>query len=494
MANKKSTGAPLWLLIRNIDSAYLQQLMYRRFAPTGASAVNWKEVGEMDADHRASALVGYLEKLQKDNLAEFSNLYGALTIVGIAGASKSIHKWMDTQVKEHKVVKGLYATDIFLSEFSHERLEHPIHRAAWFAIKEKLQPLWEELVGLANNEQTLRMHWVYFPLTDHTKEPDEQGLNEFENSLRDKMAKIKPYEFPVTAHPYPKTGQSMRFVVSTPKDPILCRQVERGHIMVGLDNNANNFFIDWFFDTDTLRVTYPDVTTEEDIATLFSEHVLGNEIKKDEKRYFNKALSFYTSSKRSAERLELSESDKDQIASLRINSIDFTYAQSKEEADARDRLYGRDGNKAKRKKSDPFFTGELHPAFKCHKYEGQNIWSYIDQHFPPDKYPPEWRTILSIQFSISLYDHRIVNGNLTTDRDKTHKFSITVKPTSISYSPKWHEIHDAQHRETLKYLTDTKLQLIGHTLSEYMSDGGKDAMPTDVSVPTAPEKQDDTLL
>ena len=497
MANRKSKDTPLGLLIRNIDSAHLQQLLFRRFAPTGASKINWQEMFEMDSDRRAAALIESFNKLQDDNLKEYSNLYGALTIIGVAGESRSIHKWMDTLVRDNQVVRGAYITSTFMSEFSNDQLERPTHRAAWFAITEKLERLWEELVGQANNEQTSRMNWVYFPLEEHTKEPDEDGLNAFEEGLHDMMSKIKTYPFPVTVHPYPRTGKSIRFVVSTPKDPILCRQVERGQIMVGLDTNANNFFIDWYFDTDTLRVTYPDVTTEEEIAKLFAKHVLGNDLKKDEKRYFTDSLSFYTSSETSKERLGLTEGDKDQIASLRISSIDFTYAQSQEEASARERLFGKYGTRPKHKKGDPYFTGELHPAFKCHRYDGDNIWSYLDQHFPPKLYPAQWRTILSIQFSVALYDHQIESHRLTTARDKTHKFTITVKPTSISYSPKWHEILDAQHRETLKYITETKLQLIGRTLNEQLSNVDSASETISASPASAKEAKsppDDTLL
>lgn len=61
----------------------------------------------MKSDERASALVASLEELRETNLAEFKGLYGALTIVGIAGEVKSIQMIMRTFIEENALAKKL---------------------------------------------------------------------------------------------------------------------------------------------------------------------------------------------------------------------------------------------------------------------------------------------------------------------------------------------------------------------------------------------------
>ena len=477
--------SPLWLLVRNIDSPHLQKLMFERFAPSGAKTFNWKRCSTLKSDERASALVASLEELRETNLAEFKGLYGALTIVGIAGEVKSIQMIMRTFIEENALAKKLYNHDTFMHDFCHDNLDRPAHRAAWFAIKEELKPLWEEIVRLANTEQSRNLHWTYFNVSEPEREWDDDGLDSFAAAFKKKMEAVKKYEFPVTVQPYPPTGNFVRFVISTPKDPMLRPLVDRGSITIGLDPTANNFFLDWFFDTHTMRVTYPTIADEQDVAQLFSEHVFGSKINEEPKLYYRESLRHFTSARSSARLLELSDEDKREIAVLRICSIDFTYAETEDEANARKRLA------AKRNKKDVYFTGELHPAFKCHKYDGVNIWSYLDSHFPPERYPSQWRTVLSIKFAAELYCHDYSGGTAKTVYEKTRSYSISVGPNSIRYSPKWHEIADPQHRVTLKYIAEQKLGFVGLTLEQLLRGEGEQ----DGQIDEAKEsKPNDTLL
>ena len=56
-----------------------------------------------------------------------------------------------------------------MHDFCHDNLDRPAHRAAWFAIKEDLKPLWEEIVRLANTEQSRNLHWTYFNVSEPEK-------------------------------------------------------------------------------------------------------------------------------------------------------------------------------------------------------------------------------------------------------------------------------------------------------------------------------------
>lgn len=179
--------SPLWLLVRNIDSTHLQKLMFERFAPSGAKTFNWKRCSTLKSDERASALVASLEELRETNLAEFKGLYGALTIVGIAGEVKSIQMIMRTFIEENALAKKLFNHDTFMHDFCHDNLDRPAHRAAWFAIKEDLKPLWEEIVRLANTEQSRNLHWTYFNVSEPEKEWDDDGLDSFAAAFKKKM-------------------------------------------------------------------------------------------------------------------------------------------------------------------------------------------------------------------------------------------------------------------------------------------------------------------
>ena len=458
--------APLWRLIRNVTVRDLQERLFAKYSATLAK-MNWEKVERKDLDRRADELFTYLNRLHDRNLKEYMDIYSALSIISIGGESKAMQRASQKIIDTKPAIDYLNVDLYNVARGGDENLTTATNRVAWLCVRPELDAEWKEMVSLAMFEQARSIPWKYFDTTPPgNRTPDEikEGIAAFEAQFRKDMEAKKRYGFPVSVQPYPPSGRFVRYVISTPQDPQHKLLVDKNAITIGLDPTANNFLVDHYFATDTIRVSYPVVIDEELVAKLFAELVLKANITEEKKLSFEEPLTKYTSSRSSASKMELTKAEKEDISYIRIASISFTYAETAEEANLR-KQKGRKNRKRKHATAtNDLLVLEPRPAFKCYSYSGHDIYRYLDEHFSPDRYPAKWRTILSITFAVALYKHEYAEGKLLKSTD-TKEYKIIVKPTNIDYSPKWHEIDDPRHRDLLNHVK-TKLGLVGKTLEE----------------------------
>lgn len=460
-------NSPLWRLIRNVTVRDLQERLFTKYSVTFAK-LDWTTVERKNLDRRADELFRHLNSLHGRKLKEYMDIYSALSIISIGGESKVMQRASQKIINTKPAIDYLNVDLYTVARGGDEDLTTATNRVAWLCVRPELDAEWKEMLCLAMFEQARNIPWKYFDITPPAnRTPDEikAGIEAFKAKFGKDMEEKKRYSFPVSVQPYPPSGRFVRYVISTPQDPQHKLLVAKNSIIVGLDPTTNNFLVDHYFATNTIRVSYPVVIDEEPVAKLFAELVLNAKVTEEKKLNYEEPLTKYTSSRSSTSKMELTKAEKEDIAYIRISSISFTYAETEAEANMRRKktAKGRKARKVNGASADQP-VHEPRPAFKCYSYSGHDIYRYLDEHFSPETYPAKWRTVLSITFAVALYKHEYVDGKLLKSA-ATKEYKIIVTPNKLDYSPKWHEIDDPRHRDLLNQVK-TKLGLVGKTLEE----------------------------
>ena len=367
--------------------------------------------------------------------------------------------------------KQIFFTDLFnLVHGGRESLTDPANCVAWFcARQDKLESEWSKIVDLALNEEQKNSSWTYYTIEPPTKIEQEdirKGIEDFKEKFGAAMEDSKKMPFPVEVHPFPSVGKYIRYAITTPKDPFKTYLCVQHDVKVGLDPTMRTFYIDHYLAEPTIRLVWPVVCDERYVADFFVEHILGSKILDEPRMYYARALRTFTSSRKSEEAMIVNGDEKDRIHSIFISSVDFTYAESESEAE---KIRRQRENKKRAKRGE-----ELRPAFRCYNYRGNRIWAYLDEHFNPARYKPEWRDVLSITFVVRLFKVVVTNNVKIYDRTKTRDFKITCNPDKLTYSPKMQDIVEPEYKDTLHYVADKKLGLIGERLDEYVTNAHKE--------------------
>ena len=460
---KPQTKPPLWLMINAITIPDLIQWIFEKSAKN--YKIDWQSIPKASHDQFTDKVYDELLRLKEMNHRCYLEIYSSLRCINVASKTPRIIKLMRgfTQINSSKT-KSLYFTDVFtMRGFKNTELTLSANTAAWFCVMEDkgLNSEWRKIVDFVNDETAERVSWQYFNISSPQKVDDaeiENGIELFKTKFGAAMELNKGMDFPVEVHTFPSTGKYVRYEVKVPKDPTKAYLVDQRSVIVAFDPTMHKFFIDHYFAEDKIRVSWPIMCDERIAAEYFVEHVLGAEIKDEVVKYYTKPLRMFTSSIQSRKLLQLNDDDKDSIASIRIMSVDFTYAESEDEAARARRLRE---NKSRKKSGE-----NLRPAFKCYNYKGEDIWKYLDEHFDPARYKPEWRDILSITFSVELYALEVKGHLRYYNHNKKRKFKIICKPNKLDYSPKMHEILEPEYKATLRYIAEKKLNFIGQLLGE----------------------------
>lgn len=464
----KQTQPPLWLIIRSIANTDLQQIIFDTTAK--GWKIDWSKIERKNLDLRADQILAEVLELQKQNSAAYYELSSSLRVIHIVATTKSILKTA-LHLKDIPPANTPFVYDLFhLDQPGEGNITHAANLVAWFcARQDKVKQEWEKIVSLAITEEQKNSSWSYFTIEPPTKvDPDEiqKGINEFEDKFGEEMKKEKKMPFRVKVHPLPSTGKFVRYAVTIPKDPFKTYLYAQDNITVGPDPTMHTFYLDRYIAEPTVRLTWPVACDERRVADLFVDLVFGSKVLDEPQLLFTKSLRRFTSSRTSEEAMNVADNEKDRIHSIFINSVDFTYAESETEADKRRRQRE---NKKRAKKGE-----ELRPAFRCYNYTGNRIWAYLDEHFNPERYKPEWRDILSITFTVRLFKVVLLGNNKVYDPNKTKDFKIVCTPGKRTFRPRMEEIVEPEYKATLRYVADKKLGLIGESLSETVSDAQKE--------------------
>ena len=471
----KPKKSPLWLMIRQITLPDLQQFIFEKVAK--AYKIDWGKIEYRNLDLRADQIHAEILELQKQYPSCYLDLYSSLRIINLAAVSKNIMKIV-THLTEIDPAKKYFFTDMFnLEHGGQASITHPANRVAWFcARQDKLESEWGKIVDLAVNEEQKNSSWSYYtiePAKNTEQEEIDQGIESFKEKFGKAMEDSKKMPFPVEVHPFPSTGKYVRYAITVPKDPFKTYLCDQHNVTVGLDPTMHTFYLDHYIAKPTIRLTWPVVCDERVVADFFVEHVLGTKIVDEPTMYFTKPLRTFTSSRTSEEAMKVDGDDeKEQIHSIFISSVDFTYAESESEAEKVRRLRE---NKKRAKRGE-----EQRPAFRCYNYKGNRIWAYLDEHFNPTRYKPEWRDILSITFTVRLFKVVVANNVKIYDREKTRDFKIVCKPDKLTYSPRMQDIVEPEYKATLRYIVEKKLKLIGEPLAAHVADAREEG--TDGSI------------
>jgi len=464
--------SPIWLMIRAITVPTLIEKIFEK--ATKDYKVDWSKIEQKNLDIRADQILEEALKLQAKYPYCYLDFYSSLRIISIAAQSKRVQK-LTLRLTEIPPARSPFYADMFNLPGGGDHLSEPANRAAWFCMmdKQELDKEWLQIVDMAMSEEQQNTSWTYYaikPPTITSPEDIEDSLEVFKQEFGKTMEDSKKLDFPVEAHPFPSTGKYIRYAITVPKDPSKTYLQNKKTVTVGLDPTMFTFYLDHFFAENTIRVAWPVVCEERIVADNFAKHVLGSEVVDEPTLYYTDPLKSYTSSEASEEMMVVSEEEKARIDEIFISSVDFTYAETEHEARVR---RNQRKNKKRRKKSDP----PDRPAFRCYNYKGPHIWNYLNEHFDPKKYKPEWRDVLSIVFTVRL--RKVVKLEQQTIYDSCHsrEFKIICKPDKLTYSPKLHEIIEPEYRATLRYIAEQKLKLIGKPLNEHIQDaqaGGTD--------------------
>ena len=461
------TKSPLWLMINAITIPNLVRRVFEKSAK--AYKVDWGNIPETSHDEFTDKVYGELLNIKDKHPSCYLELYSSLRCIQVASTTPRIMKLMRgfTEINSSKVKSMFYADEFRMIGFGNTGLHHCANMAAWFCVMDEkgLDAEWRKIVDFVNDETAERVSWQFFNISSpqNIEEEDiEKGIELFKAKFGAAMETNKGMDFPVEVHTFPSTGKYVRYEVKVPKDPTKAYLVDQRSVIVAFDPTMHKFFIDHYFAENKIRVSWPVMCDERVAAEYFVEHVLGAEIIDEVVKYYTKPLRKFTSSVESRKLLQLNDEDKDSIASIRIMVVDFTYAESEDEAEKARRQRE---NKKRGKCGE-----ELRPAFKCYNYKGTDIWKYLDEHFDPTRYKPEWRDVLSITFSVELYALVVKSHYRFYDHNKKRKFKIICKPNKLDYSPKMHEIVEPEYKATLRYIAEKKLNFVGQLLGEQTED------------------------
>ncbi len=448
----------------SISIGWIVHDLFEKYAPNYADDVDWKSITKQHFKNRRNAVVEIFDGLKRFDGEKFNDLCGALNIIRIVAESRRIKKHLSRLINVRGVAGKFSQSSVRRHSTFDGDVYHPVNIAEWFCIKEtELREEWPKIKQLALKEDCPNYDWTTFCLEPRKYFPDEKRLSAFRNELFRIFKTEKSNVFPVKVFQLDETRTFIRFCVSTAKDPLETLLTSRGEIVSGNDPTANTFLIDYYFNCETLSITFPDVIEVDRVAKLFAEIVLGSKTSAEEPRAYLKSMRQYHAEEFALKKFEEIRKTHPDVKEIGIRAIKFTVAEDEAQAKLR-------RSEDKRKKNIVNKLPGL-PVLRCEVDRGADVFAAIRELFAAKVQRKELVDVFEVTFCVTLYDKapdEYLGRELRDMNSNTHSYSFSVTPRNVTYNPSRKDYVLPAHWQLISEIRSelVKNELVTETLLE----------------------------
>lgn len=427
---------------------WLTKALFDKYAPVFSDKVNWNAYKSAGREARKSEIIKIKSRLKAKHPAYHNDLCGALNIILIAAKSRKIKKYMMDQTQKKGPVRSRFGHDILKKVSGDGQPNEPTNIAAWFCIHEEDMPNEaNKIKQFALAEEQRYYNWVWYNITPPTKIVDENTtLTDFEDALKEIFRREKDDKrFPVRASRLTETKTFVRYCVSTAKDPIETFLAQNGRIDRGNDPTANTFLIDHYFNSDIIRIAFPEVIESSRAASIFAEVVLGSKITEEEPKVFLNAMRRFASEKDCERLLEKARKISPEIKNIGLKAIRFTVAEDIKTAELRRNL-----KESKKRVADGL---KPLPRLRCEVFENDNIFESLRRNFTETARRKELMDVFELIFKIDLYEtsaQQYLSEEMKSEAVPTKSYLLTVTSRNLRFTPRLQEVENRKHQRILR--------------------------------------------
>lgn len=411
--------------------------------------LDWLAINHMLPQERAAILDMRLRDNNATSVAEHDAICSVLSAIFNVSSFSGNAEFMKKQITAIGLQDNFALYDFGLSS----NAITTANIAAWVYVRSqqndsnipdekrhKLEALWRRLLVISDNVEKTHST-ITLDVTEQTKNTEEMeaGIKTFMDHYTKKLKGLSglrdfPMTFSIATH-----SAYVRYTFTTPQYPHDTTQTDGSHFYIDRDPNATGFVIDHYPVRQYLKLTrVTDNTITKKIAESFAKHVLGASVVYNNQKHY--PLSMFRNASYKL-KLTLPPERESLMDRVWVSAIDCVYA--------------RDG-------------AQSTETYCAHDYEGDDILTNIEEHFPVSKYPVELREIkeVEISFCLSRLDDRAKFHHKGTIPHNTYR--IQFKPTGKNPFAAFRKMHD-EHKAVILDVLE-RCGLTGKTLEELGDD------------------------
>ena len=370
---------------------------------------------DKDKHIRASYVYEKLLEIKSSRSEEENSLVGALSVIAVLNQDESNQSYM---LREIENVPRL-AEQLTFYPFQCDNEHSLANIAAWINMKSATdgvaRDVWEELVGVAQTQQQKNTLWRIFCITPPQKHPHEfpAGIVEFQKDFK-RFEEGKGTTDDFDSEVFPSSlDRCTRYIINTTKPLREVKMREKDESgkatwRIGKDNHQTGFIIDHYFMRDYIAISRVVSGDEEEIAEMFLHDVLGSEIVKQEKKFYD--LNKFSSSK-CREFLRLPQKMEKDGEHIWVSGIEIAVSD---------------------KKSTVFPNVKLK---RCQFDEATDIHTFLNKLITGDLYIID---ILKVTITLQLRKRQYQMGKWLIEKrsEGFNEYIFTLSPTNCSFNPK----------------------------------------------------------
>ena len=326
----KTNSEKTELALCSISILWIVKALFEKYAPEFSDGVDWAEISKLRREERKDKVVEIKHLLRESNATFHNELCGALNLISIAARSRKIKQHIVKITTKVKEIARKLGHEALRNKNGDGRINEPTNLAAWFCIHEEdMSSEWDKIKQFAISEDQKYYNWTWYPITDPTKGATDEDIKAFEVALKEIFEREKDDKnFAAKACHLAESKLFIRYCVSTAKDPIETFLAQNGGIERGNDPTANTFLIDYYFNSNYIRIAFPDVIESDRVASLFAEHVLGATVAPEEPRIYLGAMRRYASRDDAESIFQSIKEQCKNLKNIRLKGIRFTVAEN----------------------------------------------------------------------------------------------------------------------------------------------------------------------
>lgn len=435
------------LALCSVSIPWITKALFEKYAPAFSDKIDWPSYYKLGREAQKVRAIELKNSLKEENAGFHNELCGALNLISIAAHSRKIRQYMIRTTNRNKEICKRFNHESLRSGSGDGRHRDSINMAAWFCIHEEDMPAeWEKLKQFAIAEDQRYYNWSWYAVTDPTKEASDDDIKAFEDALREIFHKEKDDKnFAAKAYRLAEAKTFIRYCVSTAKDPIETFLALNGGIERGNDPTANTFLIDHYFNSNCIRVAFPDVIESDRVADLFAMHVLGCQVTTDEPRVYLGTMRKYATRRECDTAFEAIMNECSDVKDIRLKAIRFTVAEDLKHAELRRRAAE---NKVRTTNGLPPL-----PRLKCEVFEDGHLFDEMERCFSKSALQKELMDVYELVFKILLYNDTNVDylsKELHDEIVSSNSYQLKVTPKNVRFTPRIQEVANNAHRRTLQ--------------------------------------------